>query len=172
MKIDKLPKPRPTFVLASALPPEEVRRRVKSFLKENEHIKGVAFQERLELAFTGPEQHLWSPQLIVDYAHEGEGSRLTARFGPHPHVWTMYTGIYFVLGILGFLSTAYAYSQSTLHEAPTALWALPGLLVLAGLTYGAPFVGQGLGFEQMYALRSKLVELTESEEVPSAAAPP
>ncbi len=35
------------------------------------------------------------------------------------------------------------------------------LAVLAALVYGASFVGQGLGSEQMYLLRSTLTELCE-----------
>ncbi len=166
---EALPRPRPTFELASSFTPEEVRRRVSSFLKTNERIKGLALPDRVELAFARKEQHLWSPQLIVDLAKDGQGCRLSARFGPHPHVWTMYTAVYFILGIFGLLSGAYGYSQTTLGQPPTALWAIPGLVALAALTYGVPFIGQGLGFDQMYQLRNKLTELTEAHETDAPA---
>jgi hypothetical protein len=158
-----LPKPRPTFELTSSLPPEEIARRVGHFLRSNERIKGIALVNRLELAFARKEQHLWSPQVIVDVESGPEGSsRLHSRFGPHPHVWTMYTAVYFVLGIFGLLAMAYGYSQHTLGESPSALYVLPLLTVLAALTYGVPFIGQGLGFGQMYQLRSTLEDLVEA----------
>lgn len=162
---EALPRPRPTFVLASALPPEEVRRAVATFLKANERIKGMALLERIEMSFVRKEQHLWSPQLIVDVEKGDQGSTLRARFGPHPHVWTMYMAIYFVLGILALLAISYGYSQDRVGESPTALYALPVLALLAALTYGVPFIGQGLGFDQMYQLRNKLCELAAAHEL-------
>ena len=165
MKLDPLPKPRPTFALRSPLAPDPLKERVKSFILGNERIKGIVLPGRLELHFSGNEQHLWSPQLIIDLKADGPGTRLDARFGPHPHVWTMYTGIYLILGILATLSCAFGYSQHLAEQSPTALWLLPVLLILTGLTYGAPFVGQGLSFEQMFALRTKLMELAEATEL-------
>lgn len=164
---ETLPKPRPTFELTTSLSPEEIARRVGQFLRTNDRIKGIALVNRLELAFARKEQHLWSPQVIVDVEPGPEGtSRLHSRFGPHPHVWTMYTAVYFVLGIFALLAMAYGYSQHTLGESPSALYALPVVLVLAALTYGVPFIGQGLGFGQMYQLRSTLEDLVEAH--PSA----
>lgn len=165
MGAPELPRPRPRFVLESDLDPEEVVQRTKRFLVRSDHIKGVALKERLELAFTRDQQHLWSPQLIVDVTPSDVGTRMSARFGPHPHVWGMYTAIYFALAILSLIALAFGVSQWTIGQPPTAFWVVPAALVLSGFVYGASFIGQGLGFEQMYELRKTLTELTEAREI-------
>ena len=161
-----LPRPRPTFVLRSSEEPQAIRTRVAAFLHNDEHIRGLVHGNRLEFAFVAREQHLWSPQLIVDLsaAPDGGGTFLRARFGPHPDVWMTYTAVYFILGFLAVLAASFGAAQAMMKASPTALWALPILAVLTALTYGVPFIGQGLGFEQMYLLRAKLAELSDGVE--------
>jgi hypothetical protein len=54
--------------------------------------------------------------------------------------------------------------QWSLGQTPVALYVAPGAALLAGLVYGASFVGQGTGSEQMYLLRARLTETVEGEE--------
>lgn len=156
-----VPRPRPRFELESDHPPEEILRRMKAFLAGNDRIKGAALVDRLEIAYVRGEQHFWSPQLIVNVSRAGGGSHLAARFGPHPHVWGMCMAIYLVLAFLSLIAAAYGVSQWMVHEKPTALLAIPCALVAAGLLFGASFIGQGLGFEQMYELRATLTRISE-----------
>lgn len=156
-----VPRPRPRFELDSELSPEELLRRMKKFLAVNDRIKGAALVDRLEIAYVRGEQHFWSPQLIVNVSRAGAGSHLAARFGPHPHVWGMCVAIYLVLAFLSLIASAYGASQWMVHEPPTAFLAVPGALLAAGLLFGASFIGQGLGFEQMYELRATLTRISE-----------
>jgi hypothetical protein len=161
------PRRRPRFDLETTLEPAEIVERVKAFLASSKRIRGVALTERIELGVTGDEHHFWSPQLVVAVTPKdrGKGCRLEARFGPDPYVWAMYLLIYGALLILTLIAAAFGFSQWTLGMRPTALYAAPLTGLLAALTYGASFVGQGLGSEQMYLLRSTLVEVTEAEEI-------
>jgi hypothetical protein len=54
--------------------------------------------------------------------------------------------------------------QWWLGQTPSALLVAPALALLAGLVYGASFVGQGLGADQMYFLRATLTRLCESSD--------
>jgi hypothetical protein len=165
MSRGKLPRARPRYEFESDLPPERIVQDVRAFFRENDRIKGLALPHRIEMAFSGDEQHLWSPQLIADLHVEGSKTRLSVRFGPHPHVWGMYMAGYFILGTLTLIASSYGFSQLTLGQSPTALFVLPVLTVLLGLLYGASFVGQGLGFDQMVRLRDALQRLAGTREV-------
>ncbi len=160
------PSPRPKFEIESAFSPEVIARRVNDFLKGTEDIRGIAFPTRIELAISGPDHHFWSPQLVVEMTETETGAHLRARFGPDPYVWALYLLCYVALGLITLLALAFGASQLMLGQSPTALLGLPVLVVLAGLVYGASFVGQGLGSDQMYRLRATLEELTETREDP------
>ncbi|MBK6516595.1 MAG: hypothetical protein IPM79_00720 [Polyangiaceae bacterium] len=163
--MSKRPSPRPTFELRSKLPPDEIARRVGLELKGSDTIAALALPTRVELTVIGEERRLWSPQLSADLIeHEGE-TRLRARFGPDPAVWIAYVFTYGALGTLALIALAYGVSQMMLKQTPTALIVAGATSLLGGLTYGASFVGQGLGSEQMYRLRATLVELAEADEV-------
>jgi hypothetical protein len=44
--------------------------------------------------------------------------------------------------------------QYTLGQPPWSLWVAPVAAALFGFVYGATLIGQGLGAEQMYMMRS------------------
>lgn len=158
------PSPRPRFDLRSKLGPQEIAARLKAHLRTSKSMRGVALPDRIELSWAGEELRFWSPQLVADVRPEGDGAHLSARFGPDPYVWGMYVLTYLALGFLTLMAAAYGVAQLTLGQTPTALYAAPGGAVLAGLVYGASFVGQGLGSDQMYQLRATLVEMAEAYE--------
>lgn len=163
--MSKRPSPRPTFELRSKLATEEIARRVGLALRDSSSMAGLAIPTRIELTVIGEERRLWSPQLSAELTTEDGETRIRARFGPDPSVWIAYIFSYGALGTLALIALAYAVSQVMLGQSPTALYVAVGTSVLGGLTYGASFVGQGLGSDQMYHLRAALVELSEAEEV-------
>lgn len=159
------PSPRPRFVLASPHAPAEVRRRVHALIGDSPRLRGLALEERLELGIDGAENHFYSPQLVVRVAPTETGSTLTARFGPDPYVWAFYVMGSGGLCVLTFFASMFGIGQWMVGQAPTALLVAPGAAVLAGLVYGASFVGQGLGSEQMYFLRHSLVQAVDGDEL-------
>lgn len=158
------PSPRPRFELVTSLPPEELVSRVRTFLSSSPRMRGVALVDRIELSMANDELRFWSPQLVVDVSKDETGTRLSARFGPDPYVWGMYFLSYVGLGVLTMLALAFGASQLIMRTMPTGLYYAPIGAVLAGLVYGASFVGQGLGSEQMYLLRATLVELCNAQD--------
>jgi hypothetical protein len=58
--------------------------------------------------------------------------------------------------MVALLSLVYGYVQWTLGHAAWAALGFPAALALMGFEYGAAFIGQGLGAEQMYTLRRLL----------------
>ena len=161
------PSRRPRFELVTELAPEEMARRFKAFLAVSKRVRGIALTDRIELGVTGDEHHFWSPQLVVVVsARASGGANLSARFGPDPYVWAMYLLMYGTLILVTLIASAFGFAQWTLGMQPSALYVAPASLVLALLVSGASFVGQGLGSDQMYLLRSTLTELAVAVALP------
>jgi hypothetical protein len=167
------PSPRPRFTLTSALSPEEVRDRVARRLRESPRLRGIAFDHRLELAMSEAEARFWSPQLVVAVQPvPGGGARLDARFGPDPWIWALYLLAYGALALVALFATIFGLVQwLALRQPPVALYVAPAAAGAAALVFGASFVGQGLGSEQMYFLRAMLTEVVEGVEVDDGVAP-
>ncbi len=156
------PSPRPRFVLTSRLAPSEIRQRINALVKTSPRLRGLAADDRIELAIGGEELHFWSPQLVVRVQPtDGGGASLEARFGPDAYVWALYLLAYGTVLLVTGWALLFGIVQWTLGQSPTALLATPLLAILAGLVYGASFVGQGLGSDQMYVLRSTLAQACE-----------
>lgn len=145
---------------------ERVSRRL---LSANCPVSGLVAQGRIELHVHGAEEHLWSPQLIVDVHNAPDGSLLRARFGPHPSVWTMYMAGYAVSSLVGMMSAVFALAQLVLGETPWSLWGVPLSGLLAAGLYLAALFGQGLSHEQMDKLEQFLAQALEGDVLVSPA---
>jgi hypothetical protein len=149
------PRVRPTFELTVDLSSSEVVARITSHLATaRESVEPVMIQDQIvELVPHPSVVHMWSPQLRLELKEADGHTDIRARFSPHPHVWTLYLAIHAV-GAFGTIGAAmFGLSQHLAGQSPWALWALPAAPVLAALVWALAFVGQGLGAEQMYALR-------------------
>lgn len=134
-------------------------------IKGNKRLTGIAFEHRLELSIGESEVRFWSPQIVASITPaDGGGSLIAARFGPDPYVWAFYVLSYGALTIITLFAVIYGIVQWSLGQSPTALYVAPGAAILAGLVFGASFVGQGLGVEQMYFLRASLTDAVEGED--------
>lgn len=164
MSATKRPSPRPRFTLRSSLAPRELRARVKSFLDGHKELRGIALDHRIELSFIGEQHHFYSPQVLV-HVHPSEdgGSKLEAQLGPDPHIWSLYLFTYASMVILAIFAAVFGGVQWSLGHSPVVLALTPLAMIIAALVYGASFVGQGLGAEQMYVLRSTLTKLADTE---------
>ncbi|MAQ16121.1 MAG: hypothetical protein CMN30_15190 [Sandaracinus sp.] len=135
----------------------DVLARVKTALDGQSAVRGLVLPHgRIELCVPDGERRIWSPQLTVDVREEGGETTLRARFGPDPHVWTLYVALHAVSIFGAFVCVTFGISQWVAGDAPWVLALLPLAVVLPGLVYGAAYVGQGLGSDQMFALRAFL----------------
>ncbi len=172
MSESKRPSPRPTFTLRSPHSTEVLRQRVRAFLKTTTKIRGTAFEQLIELSIDGNEHHFWSPQVLAKVTeHEDGTTTLDARFGPDPHVWTLYVFTYATLLVVAIFATVWGFVQKTLGQSPAALMIAPLAALAAALVWGAGFVGQGLGSDQMYLLRATLEKVVEHSDESAAFVP-
>lgn len=152
------PRMRPTFELPLETAPDTVLGALRDVMEsDRKGIGGVVFRRTAVLWLTRERRRFYSPCLHVHFGH-GEGGQRTllGRFAPHPNVWTGFMAGYGVLTMIALLSLVYGYVQWTMHHPPYALLGFPAAVALIGFEYGAAFIGQGLGAEQMYALRRLL----------------
>jgi len=162
------PRPRPRFELRATGDAAAILARVKAALAASDLVGMVIPPTRIELTVSERDRHLWSPQLTVDVEDDEDGASLKARYGPHPHVWTLYVALYAISVFVAIACAVWGFAQVLMGGTPWALYLTPIAVVLAGLVYGASFVGQGLGSDQMYALRAFLEHaiLDEAEDEP------
>jgi hypothetical protein len=120
--------------------------------------QGGAILRRLER-----DQHFWSPALHL-HMEQDASARWTVhgRFSPSSPVWTAFVAIYLSLACLGIGAGCYGGAQMIMGHEPWALLGMPVALALAAFTYGAAFIGQGLGSDDMYELRRFVDEVLQS----------
>lgn len=161
---------RPRFQLECAAPPDQVIRYIGQLLRHPGcPVSGLACPGRIELHVHGNEQHLWSPQLIVDLQESPRGTELSARFGPHPSVWTMYVAGYAACGFGMLMGASFAYAEWVMGSPPWLLLSIPASLLAALGLYLLAFFGQEAGAEQMKRLRKFLKKALRNLDSSSAA---
>jgi hypothetical protein len=111
------------------------------------------------LDFPKQSRHFWSPQLGLTVEAVGESTgrtRVVGHFSPHPHIWQAFLFIYGTLFAVGFFSMMFGFAEWAMGRTPWALLGPVAAAALAAFVYGATFIGQGLGAEEMYRLRAYL----------------
>lgn len=149
------PRMRPEFVLPLPAPPRAFFAQLETQLRGHATCRGRIFAGGALLRLHSAEQRVWSPALHL----QGEGGddgpwQLRGRFSPSSPVWTAFLAIYLLLACAALGAGCYGGAQMILGETPWAFVGVPIALALAAFTYGAAFIGQGLGAEDMYELRT------------------
>ncbi len=154
------PRARPRFTLHVPLPPDAVVGRVRAHLERSEgRVTARLFQRTMLLTVRPQDTHFWSPYLDLQLDEAEGGTRLSALFTPHPNVWTGFVGLQLLFGAFAIAAALWLTSMLMLGKEPWwALGALGVMLFGGAFSYGAAYVGQGLGSEQMYELRAFLDE--------------
>jgi len=119
-----------------------------------ESLRGQVFRKHAVVEMRDGERTFWSPYLNLEVEDEPDGSAIRGRFSPHPNVWTMFMAVYILLALAALGGLSYGMVQYTLGQPPWSLWVAPAAAALFGFVYGATLIGQGLGAEQMYTMRS------------------
>lgn len=148
--------------------PERVLACVRTRLAEDPSVSGKLYRRTITLTLRQDEVHFWTPHLDIQLAEaEGGGTRLSAMFAPAPHIWTTFIGFQLLFVMLALSSFIYLISMYMLgHEVVVPLVAFAVAMIGGGLAYGAAYVGQGFGSEQMYELRSFLDHALEARVEP------
>lgn len=153
------PRARPRFSVETPLSPEAVTQRVKERLtRDGGPVMGSTYPRTLSLTIKKEHRHFWSPHLDAQLtALPGGGTRIDGMFAPHPQLWTMFVALQLLFALLSVAAGIFLISRLTLGGElllPVAL--LGAMLFGGGFSYGAAYVGQGFGSEQMYELRAFL----------------
>lgn len=147
---------RPRFEIGLDVPAQRVLAQLGEQLRRKDApVAGVVRSHAADLRMPVASIHVWSPCLQLDVITGEDGAEhLRGRFAPHPSVWMMFMGVYGLLGLVGTLAVMFGVSQWLVGGRPWALLGAPAAVALGAFTYGASFIGQGLGASQMYTLRA------------------
>jgi hypothetical protein len=146
---------RPRFEFQLPVERERWLGALKELLRHDDgSLRGQVFRKHAVVEVRDGERTFWSPYLNLEVEDEPDGSAIRGRFSPHPNVWTMFMAVYILLAIAALGGLSYGIVQQTLGQPPWALLVAPASVALFGFVYGATLIGQGLGAEQMYKMRS------------------
>lgn len=148
------PRVRPTFSQALPVEPQVFLTQLAEAIANVEgRCRGHMLSDGAILKIRREERRVWSPALHLHLDHE-TGSEVVGRFSPSSPVWTAFIAIYIGLACVVLGAGSYGYAQMLVEETPWAFLGVPIAFLFGGLTYGAAFIGQGLGAEDMHELRS------------------
>jgi hypothetical protein len=160
---------RPRFHIPLTGDAEEARARVQRALEHaRDRVRGGRVGQRFELRVPDEARRYWSPHLSLVIDDDDGALVAEGRFGPHPHVWTMFVALYAHVIFLAIAAVMYGLSQWLVGQDPWALWGIPLALLLTAIVYLSAFYGQGLGRDQMHELQS----FVEHALAPPADGPP
>lgn len=150
------PRMRPEFVRPLGVEPGVFYDALADSLRDSAcACRGQMYAGGALLRLRNDEQRVWSPALHLHVDGGGAGPwQVCGQFSPSSPVWTAFVAIYLVLAIVAIGAACYGGAQMILHVTPWAFVGVPAALALAGFTYGAAFIGQGLGSADMYELRT------------------
>ena len=176
------PRQRPRFLVEVSCRPDDVmdalRERVGGTVEQmegsNPAVVGAFSRRHGVLKIPLDRRHFWSPELSLTIEPVDEApdrTRVRGRFAPHPHIWTGFVFTYGTLFLIGLAGLVYALAQLALGRDPVALLVPLASLALSAFVYGAAFIGQGLGSEEIYQLRGTLDDCLQAAEARGRARP-
>ena len=142
---------RPRFTQHLNMAPEEICDLMKNKFGEDQRCSGACYPTFVELRVPEKDQHFWSPQLMLNFEKETDGTRIEGVYGPAKNVWSLFLWAYMLLG----LASMWIIIQSTVRWTlgmPGIYWMLA---ITGGLAVGVYFFaqfGQKVGAEQMFTL--------------------
>jgi hypothetical protein len=145
--------------------PDEAMAVMRERLPGNPYHECTRWKGRQAFFFVAEDQRkIWSPHLSIEVEPGQRGSLLRGRFGPHPHVWTVFLVLYAAVGFLTVLGLFVGFIQWQAGTVPWGLWGVwlgvSGLVVL----YGLSILGQMMGAHQTAELKRRVEDLVEGLE--------
>jgi len=151
---------RPRFVLDVESGVEEIMIALRRHVASSEPpLAGIFSEHHGVVRIPDERRHFWSPQLdiLVERVDESpHAARVVGRFSPHPPIWLAFVFTYGVLFVLGVAGLMYAAAELSLGRLPWCLVSTLAAAAMGAFVYGATFIGQGLGADEMYELRTWL----------------
>jgi len=145
---------RPLLQIRTAVPPDQVIRRLKDLLSAPEtKITGTITGNYIVLRIEESRQHFGSPQLSFDVEPLDGGSKVAGLFMPMPSIWTAFMALYALILFGGFCAACYGYAQLKLEHPPMAFWGVPVALLLVAGVHLVACIGQRRGHDQMQELQ-------------------
>jgi hypothetical protein len=167
------PRLRPRFESHVPLPANEVVARFsRAFEVKDGQIEGRVLGNHVRIGVSEGLRHIGSPQMELEVSEAGPFSKIEGRIGPNPQVWTLFLALHALVAIVGLGCTFFGLSQWLMDTTPWALIALPIGLALNLFIAGAAFIGQGLGADQTYLMRSFMDDLLAGSATNAAAPSP
>jgi hypothetical protein len=166
------PRMRPRFALETECGVEDVMQALEGKLADCERaIEGRISSPHCVLVFPEEKRRFWTPQLSITVDEKPEGARIQCIFSPQPQIWTAFVFTYLTLFMLGLSGLMYGIAELSLGRTPWAMLAPVATSILAGFVYGATFIGQGLGAQEMCHLRDFLYDCLEAASAKHQAEP-
>ncbi|PIE18605.1 MAG: hypothetical protein CSA66_04410 [Proteobacteria bacterium] len=151
------PRLRPRFEIVCVRGQQELVELFKEDLSRPDcEVTGRIAGEHVQLTIREEDRRFWTPSMDIRVEQHEEGSLIRGRIGPQPSVWQMFTGLHLLIAFCGIGGLMYGISQAMTGESPWGLWAIPIALFLHAFIAGAAFIGQGLGADETYKLRTFL----------------
>jgi len=146
---------RPRFALQLPVARDAWLDALRAVLEDDDgSLRGQVFRKHAVVQMRDGQRTFWSPYLNLEVEDEPDGSAIVGRFSPHPNVWTMFMAVYILLALAALGGLSYGIVQYTLGQVPWSFLIVPACVAMCGFVYGATLIGQGLGAEQMYTMRS------------------
>jgi len=128
---------------------------------------GITSRGHVLLTLRDSERRCFSPTLDLEVADTTPGScALSGRFGPHPHMWTLYVALYAVLSFIVLGSSVFGLVQWSLGGSISVLVLTPLALLAGGGVYLSAFFGQRLAIHQMTDLEAFLHDQLDRAQQP------
>lgn len=169
------PRIRPTF--EETLPTSIARvtsELIDALKDEHAPVRGKVGRLSAEIVIVRAERVFWSPHLSLAFDERDGRAIMFGRFSPHPSVWSGFVASYALFAIIAICGSIGGYSQWSIGQRPTALYAVLMAMVGFGTSYGAAFIGQSMALDQVYAMRhfvDRCIErASERERDPTATA--
>ncbi|TNE87730.1 MAG: hypothetical protein EP330_17365 [Deltaproteobacteria bacterium] len=149
---------RPEVDLHVAIPPSEALVRLEKGLVECVDCVGHVGRAEASFLLSEKHRHVFSPYLSLEVRPEGEGSRLKGRFGPEPHLWTLFVAIYASFCVMLLAGSVYGSVQVALGLGHEGLYVCAAALAGLAGSCSVDLVGRARGASQMAHIRGFLTD--------------
>jgi hypothetical protein len=147
------------FQISSPQKQEDLVNLLKKKLSKNTNeIYGPVLKDYAIINLPLQDQHIWSPQLGIDFIEEKSGTVIKGSFGPKQSIWLFFMFIYIVCGFVTIFGSIIGMSQFSMGKPLTGLYPLPICLLFSLGVYYSSVQGKRKSRPQMVILMNFILE--------------